>query len=108
MSFSDITVILFVVLLLVSVVFYRPKREGVPAGKARMMFGFFILSMVSVLGVYELVFKGMFGRTISQLQNTVAGWDAILFTASFFGAWFCLYLHFNGHRWLELFQGKKK
>jgi len=108
MSFSDITVILFIVLLLASVIFYRPKREGVDSNKARIMFGCFIGTMIAVLGVYELVFKGMFGRTVSQLQNTVDGWDAILFTSLFFGAWFCLYLHFNGHRWLKWWEDRKK
>ncbi len=101
MSFSDITVILFIVLLLASVIFYRPKREGVDSGKARIMFGAFIGTMVAVLGIYELIFKGMFGRTVSQLQNTVDGWDAILFTGLFFGAWVCLFLHFNGHRFVK-------
>lgn len=96
MDFSTITVILFIVLLLVSVIFYRPKCEK--PGKARVMFGAFILTMVTSLGVYELIFKGMFGRTISQLQNTISGWDAIFFTTTFFGAWVCLFLHFNGHR----------
>lgn len=104
MSFSDITVILFVVLLLVSIIFYRPRREGVDSKKARIMFGCFIGTLLAALGIYELVFKGMFGRTISQLQNTIAGWDAVLFTVTFFGAWVCLFLHFNGHRFVK---GKK-
>jgi hypothetical protein len=72
------------------------------------MFGAFIGTLLAGLGIYELIFKGMFGRTISQLQNTISGWDAILFTACFFGAWFCLYLHFNGHRWLAWWQERFK
>ena len=108
MSFSDVTVILFVVLLLVSVLFYRPKREGVNSGKARLMFGAFISTLITGLGIYELVFKGMFGRTISQLQNTISGWDAILFTATFFGAWICLFLHFNGQRIKDWWGNRKK
>ena len=106
MSFSDITVILFVVLLGLSVLFYRPRREGVDSGKARWMFGAFIGTLLAGLGIYELVFKQMFGRTISQLQNTIAGWDAILFTAAFFGAWVCLFLHFNGQRIKDFFKKK--
>lgn len=101
MSFSDITVLLFIVLLVVSVIFYKPNREGVDRKKAKLMFGAFIGTMIASLGVYELVFKGMFGRTISQLQNTISGWDAILFTSTFFGAWVCLFLHFNGHRFVK-------
>jgi nitrogen fixation protein FixH len=98
MSFSTATVLIFIVLLLVSVIFYRPKCDGVSTGKARLMFGAFIATMTASLGIYELVFKGMFGRTISQLQNTIAGWDAILFTVTFFGAWVALFLHFNWAR----------
>jgi hypothetical protein len=86
------------VFLLVSVLFYRPKRDGVDAKKARIMFGAFIGTLIAGLGVYELIFKGMFGRTISQLQNTISGWDAVAFTSFFFGAWVWLFLHFNGHR----------
>jgi hypothetical protein len=93
MSFSDITVISFVLLLLISCIFYRPRKEGVDSGKARLMFTAFIATLLIGLGIYELLFKGMFGKTISQLQNTIQGWDFILFSVTFFGAWVALGLH---------------
>ena len=106
MDFSTITVILFVVFLAASVLYYKPQHEKKIA--AQICFGIFIGSMGLVLGGYELFYKLVLGKTISQFENMIHGADAWMFNITFFGAWFFLMLHFNGKRIKEWWDNQWK
>lgn len=106
MSFSTITVVLFVLFLAASVLYYKPQHEKKKA--AQIWFGIFIATMGLCLGAYELFFKLVLGKTISQYENLIHGADAWMFNLTFFGAWFWLFLHFNGNRIKEWWENRKK
>lgn len=96
MGFSTITIILFVVLLALSILYYRPEHEKKTA--AQIAFGCFLACMGLVLAGYEIFYKVVLGKTISQFEDMIHGANAWLFNLTFFGAWFVLALHFNGKR----------
>lgn len=96
MNFSTWTIIAFCLLLASSILYYRPQHEKKKI--AQICFGAFLGCMGLVLAGYEIFFKTVLGKTISQFEDLIQGPDAWLFNLTFFGAWFMLFLHFNGKR----------